>query len=100
MIKYLKYILATIGGFLVVAFTVIFVRNKVNDKYVDELINANNTDNKELGKEIKEIDKKEQTTEVSEAKIDQKLEDLKNEKIDDTEIANFIDLLEKKNEKN
>lgn len=86
-----------IGGLFVAAVGFLFpkVRGYFIDKKIKDLIVNSAADQKQLEKDVAVVNKKEAVTVVVEAKLDQKLEDLKKEKINESDIADFITQMEK-----
>ncbi len=87
-----------IVGVLVVMVAIAFPALKgvfINKKVTNALEEAKKED-KKIEEDVKIIEHKEIGLGEQEAKVDQKLEDLENIKINDSDISNFIDSLEKK----
>lgn len=75
---------------------VLGLRKYLLNRKSDKLVEDNNKDNKSIQEKLNKLDTQQQQVNVDIGKVDQQLEDLKNEKIDHQEIADFIDVLEKK----
>jgi len=71
-------------------------QNYVGSKKIKVITAADKKDNADLQEHIKEVDNKEDAVNISVAKIDQKLEDLKNEKVTNEDIVSFLNDMEKK----
>lgn len=75
------------------------LKNFILNRKADKLVDDNKKDNKELQIKLDVLDDKQHSTDVKEGKVDQQIEDLKDQKVDQAEIADFIDMLEKKAKK-
>jgi biopolymer transport protein ExbB/TolQ len=98
----MNYLYLILGGLGVGLVAILFpkARSYFLDKKATANVENNQKDNKQLQEDLKEVDNKITKTNIDEAKIDQKIEDLANKEVTNSDIVNFIDLMEKQaNEK-
>jgi hypothetical protein len=95
--EYLWYI---VGGVVLFVLAMIpGLKSHFTNKKVTNALEANKKDDKKLEEDVKLIEHKEIGLGIQEAKVDQKLESLDNQKISSKDIADFINSLEKKDSK-
>lgn len=95
--EYLWYI---VGGVVLFVLAMIpGLRSRFIDKKAANALENNKKEDKKLEEDVKLVEHKEIGLGVAEAKVDQKLQNLDNQKISDKEIADFINSLENKDNK-
>jgi biopolymer transport protein ExbB/TolQ len=98
----MNFLYLILGGAGLVLVTVLFPRARsfFLDRKTKQALEDNQKTNKQLDKDLDVVDNKIDKVNIDEAKIDQKLEDLKDKEVSNSDIVNFIDLMEKQaNEK-
>lgn len=89
-----------VGGVVLLVLAMIpGLKSRFIDKKVTGTLENNKTEDKNIEEDVKLVEHKEIGLGVAEAKVDQKLENLDSQKISDKEIADFINSLEKKDNK-
>lgn len=92
----MEWVAGVLGGILLLVFGFVKFKGKSIDKKVDDTLKQDVKDTKQVKEDIVVLDKQEHQVEIKEAQVDQQLADLKDSKIDESDIANFIDAMEKK----
>lgn len=92
----MEWVAGVLGGILLLVFGFVKFKGKSIDKKVDDTLKQDIKDTKQVKEDIVVLDKQEHQVEIKEAQVDQQLADLKDSKIDESDIANFIDAMEKK----
>ncbi len=90
------------GGLGIFGLLVLLVKGRgfVTNLLVKNTLAAALNDNKEAAKSAKVLDNKVDSVNIEAAKVDQKIEDLKTQQVTNTEISEFLELMEKKSDAN
>lgn len=98
----MNYLYWIFGGLGVVLVTILFpkARSYFLDKKATKNVEDNQKNNQQLQQDLNKVDININKVNIDEAKIDQKLDDLNKKEITNSDVVNFIDLMEKQaNEK-
>jgi len=92
--NYLYLVLGGLGA-LILAIAFPKARDYITSKKVNDALSQEKKDDQKAQQQLQTVDQKLEGTNVEEAKVDQQLQDLKEDKVTNEEVSEFIDLMEK-----